>query len=134
MAQRRKPVTIAEVNKKGLTNVVAELENQERNRTAIMSAQPNIPQTGSYRASQEAPKTKQVPKFVMKTMVPDTQSVKDSVDRIAPENAQPSVSSTRKDLKEVKAVQGYEAEQKRRQEEDSILRADIAELESWPER
>lgn len=134
MAQRRKPVTMAEVNKKGLANVVAELENQERNRTAIMSAQPNIPQTGSYRASQEAPKTKQVPKFVMKTMVPDTQSVKDSIDRITPENAQPSVSNTRKDPKEVKAVQGYEAEQKRRQEEDSILRSDMAELESWPER
>lgn len=134
MAQRRKPVTMAEVNKKGLANVVAELENQERNRTAIMSAQPNIPQTGSYRASQEAPKTKQVPKFVMKTMVPDTQSAKDSVDRITPKNVQPSVSSTRKDPKEVKAVQGYEAEQKRRQEEDSILRADMAELDSWPER
>lgn len=134
MAQRRKPVTMAEVNKKGLANVVAELENQERNRTVIMSAQPNIPQTGSYRASQEAPKTKQFPQFKMQTMVPDAQSVKDSVDRITPENAQPSISATRKDPKEVKAVQGYEAEQKRRQEEDSILRADMAELDSWPER
>ena len=36
--------------------------------------------------------------------------------------------------KVTKAVRGYEAEQKRRQEEDSILRADMAELDSWPER